>query len=206
VWQEIATSATGSPYRWTSVAMDRRFGSNWLSAGVSRLEEKQSLLGGRMGSALGGGGSASLFLDVEARRRLGGGWSAGLSARRGWTDFAAGKFQSGAYAFDLAKSGIFSGSDRLGLRVAQPLRIERGGFAAWLPTSYDYATEAAANSLSRLSLTPSGREVDGELSYGTGLFDGRGWVGGNLFYRREPGHIAAADDDAGAAIRFTLGF
>jgi hypothetical protein len=206
VWQEIATSATGSPYRWTSVALDRAFGRNWLSAGVSRLEEKQTLLGGRMGPALGGGGSTSLFLDLEARHRFGGGWSAALTARRGWTDFAAGKFEAGAYAFDLAKTGIVSGGDRLGLRIAQPLRIEHGGFAAWLPTGYDYATQTATNTLSRLSLTPSGREVDGELSYGTGLFDGQGWVGGNLFYRRQPGHVAAADDDVGAAIRFTLGF
>ena len=41
VWQEVKTSATGSPYRWTSVAVDRSFGRNWLSLGLSRLEEKQ---------------------------------------------------------------------------------------------------------------------------------------------------------------------
>ena len=38
------------------------------------------------------------------------------------------------------------------------------------------------------------------------LMDGSGWLGGNLFMRRQPGHIAAADNDYGAAIRFTLGF
>ena len=81
VWQEIQTSATGSPYRWTSVAVDRSFGSNWLSAGISRLDEKQTLLGGRMGDALGGGGANSLFLDLEARREFGGGWSADADAR-----------------------------------------------------------------------------------------------------------------------------
>ena len=57
VWQDVQTSATGSPYRWTSVAVDRSFGRNWLSVGISRLEEKQTLLGGRMANALGGGGS-----------------------------------------------------------------------------------------------------------------------------------------------------
>jgi hypothetical protein len=75
-----------------------------------------------------------------------------------------------------------------------------------LPTSYDYATETATSSLSRLSLSPSGRELDGEISYGSSLLDGNAWLGGNLFYRRDPGHIAAAQDDVGAAIRFTLGF
>ena len=63
--------------------------------------------------------------------------------RRGWTDFAGGRFQSGAYAFDLAKLGLLNGQDRLGLRLSQPLRIERGGVAMMLPTSYDYATGLA---------------------------------------------------------------
>ena len=93
-----------------------------------------------------------------------------------------------------------------GLRLSQPLRVENGGFAAWLPTSYDYATGTATNSITRMSLTPSGREIDGELSYGSSLLNGNAWLGTNLFYRRDPGHIADAKDDVGAAIRFTLGF
>ena len=105
-----------------------------------------------------------------------------------------------------AKAGVIGSSDELALRIAQPLRIERGGFAAWLPTSYDYATGTATSSLGLLPLTPRGRELDGELSYGSRLLDGKAWFGGNLFYRRQPGHIATADDDIGAAIRFTLGF
>jgi hypothetical protein len=206
VWQDVRTSATGSPYRWVSVAADRKFGSNWMSLGMSRLEEKQSLLGGRMGGVLGGGGSTSLFLDAEARRDLGNGWGAALTARRGWTDFAAGKFATGAYGFDLSKTGVLGKGDRLGLRIAQPLRVESGGFATWLPTAYDYGTRTATSSLSEMSLRPSGREVDAELSYGSALLKGNAWLGGNLFYRRQPGHIAAADADVGAAIRFTLGF
>ena len=129
-----------------------------------------------------------------------------MTARRGWTDFAAGHFQTGAYGFDLAKLGVLNGSDRLALRIAQPLRVEKGGFAAMLPTAWDYATGTATSSLTRMSLAPSGREIDAELSYGTSLLAGQGWFGGNLFYRRQPGHISAADDDVGAAIRFTLGF
>jgi hypothetical protein len=206
VWQDVQTSATGSPYRWTSVALDREFGRNWLSLGLSRLDETQSVLGGRMSAALGGGGSTSLFLDSEARHEFGGGWSATLNARRGWTNFAAGKFQTGAYALDLAKSGVLGASDRLGVRIAQPLRVENGGFAMWLPTSWDYTTGVATDSLARMSLRPSGREIDGELSYGSTLLGGRAWFGGNLFYRRDPGHIAAMPDDKGAALRFTLGF
>jgi hypothetical protein len=206
VWQDVKTSATGSPYRFTNIAADHKFGSSWVSVGMSRLEEKQSLLGGRMSNVLGGGGASTLFLDAEARHDFGSGWTSTLTARRGWTDFAAGKFQTGAYAFDVAKSGVLSGHDSLGFRVAQPLRVEHGGFAMMLPTSYDYTTLTATDTLSHMSLSPSGREIDGELSYGSWLIGDNGWLGANLFYRRQPGHIASLPDDKGAAIRFSLSF
>jgi hypothetical protein len=99
-----------------------------------------------------------------------------------------------------------SNHDSIGLRLAQPLRVESGGFSMQLPTGWDYVTETATSSLTRMSLTPSGREIDGELSYGSNMFEGKGWLGANLFYRRQPGHIASMRDDKGAAIRFSLGF
>jgi hypothetical protein len=208
VWQdqEIRTSAFGSPYRFASISVDHRFGGNSISAGFSRLDEKQTLLGGRMGTALGGGGAKTTFLDLEARHDFGRGWSAGLTARRGWTSFAAGSFQTGAYAFDVAKRGVLGNSDRIGLRLAQPLRVEKGGFAMLLPTAYDYSTETATSSLSHFSLTPTGREIDAELSYGSNVLGGNGWLGANLFARRQPGHISDSKNDVGAAIRFSLAF
>jgi hypothetical protein len=205
VWTEVPTSATDSPYRWTSIAIDKTIGSTWLYAGLGRLDEKQTLLGGRMSSALGGGGARTTFLDMEARHDFGGGISARAMARHGWTSFAAGKLQTDAFAFDLAKAGVLGGNDRLGLRVSQPLRVSSGGFGLMLPTSYDYSTQLATDSWTTYSLSPSGREIDTELSYGSSLWNGSGWLGGNLFMRRQPGHIATAGNDYGAAIRFTLG-
>jgi hypothetical protein len=206
VWQEVQTRASGSPYRLATVAVDHRLGRNWLQAGITRLDERESLLGGRMSDALGGGGASTLFLDGEARHDFGSGWSASLAGRRGWTTFAGGKFQTDAYSFDLAKQGVLGSDDTLALRIAQPLRIEHGGFAMMLPTSYDYSTGLATDSFTTMSLRPSGREVDGELSYGKTMLDGNAWLGGNLFYRRDPGHIANSPNDVGAAIRFSLGF
>jgi hypothetical protein len=206
VWTEAKTTASGSPYRWTSVAVDRNVGSTWLSAGLSRLEESQTVLGGRMSDALGGGGSSSMFLDLEARREIGSGFSVGLTARKGWTDFAGGKFETAAYAFDLTKLGVLHATDRLGFRLSQPLRVTSGGFNIFLPTSYDYLTGTATNSWERFSMSPSGREVDTELSYSTSVLNGNAWLGGNLFLRKDPGHIANADADLGAAVRFSLGF
>jgi hypothetical protein len=205
VWTEVPNSATDSPYRWSSVTADKTLGRTWLSAGLGRLDEKQTLLGGRMSNALGGGGASTLFLDVEARHDFGSGISAGAMARHGWTSFAAGKLQTDAFAFDLSKAGLLSDNDRLGFRVSQPLRVSSGGFGMMLPTSFDYTTMTATNSWTTYSLTPSGREIDTELSYGSPLWNGSAWLGGNLYMRRQPGHIAGADNDYGAAIRFTLG-
>ena len=159
-----------------------------------------------MGTALGGGGSHTTFLDLEARHEFGSGWSAGLTARRGWTSFAAGNFQTGAYGIDVAKAGVLGNSDRIGFRLAQPLRVEKGGFAMMLPTAYDYSTGTATSSLSRFSLTPTGREIDAELSYGSAVLGGNGWLGANLFARRQPGHISDSRNDLGAAIRLLARF
>jgi hypothetical protein len=58
--------------------------------------------------------------------------------------------------------------------------------------------------MSHFSLSPSGREIDTELGYSR-PFAG-GWVGGNLYLRRQPGNIAKAGPDAGAAVRYSLRF
>jgi len=202
---ERRTLATGAPYRWNAVTLDRSFGRQWVSVGVGRLEENRSLLGGHMDSLLGGGGAGTTFLDLETRRDLGAGWSAGVSARRGWTKFAGGAFTTGAYALDVAGSDLLTDGDRVGLRFSQPLRIDSGGFAMSLPTSYDYASLTPGYSIVRSSMVPRGRELDAELSYGRRWL-GNGWVSGNLFTRYQPGHIKAAAPDTGAAIRFSLGF
>jgi len=54
--------------------------------------------------------------------------------------------------------------------------------------------------MQRLSLSPDGRELDAELSYGTRL--GSGWIGANLYARHHPG----AAPDVGAAIRTSFAF
>ncbi|MCL6698947.1 S8 family serine peptidase [Sphingomonas sp. NSE70-1] len=205
VWQDVKLGVDDAPYRYTSVTLDRRFGDNsWGSIGLSRLEEKETLLGGRLGSLYGSVGSSSLFLDAEARQKLGSGWTATIMGRRGWTQFDSGEFTTAAYSFDLAKYGMLRRDDRLGFRIAQPLRVESGGISMLLPTGYDYSSGIATSSTQRLGFAPSGREIDAELSYSTSL--GRGWLGANFFARRQPGHVAVADPDLGAAIRYSLGF
>lgn len=204
--QQIKTSATASGYRLSAVTLDKSLGRSWLSMGYSRLDEKQTLLGGRMSPFLGGGGSSTFFIDAELRNDFGGGWTGTLAGRRGWTVFGGGRFQTGSYSFDITKSKVLWPDDRIGLRIAQPLRIEHGGFQMMLPTSWNYVTTTADETLASMSMSPSGREVDGELSYESSLFDGSGWLSGNLYLRSDPGHIAAMPTDVGAALRFSLKF
>ncbi len=204
-WNTNAFANDQSPYRLGSIAVDRRIGRAWLSAGISKLDEKATLLGGRMGPAFGGGGSSStIFVDAEGRLNFGSGVTASVNGRRGWTSFGGGAFQTGAYSFDLVKSGVFGSQDQIGFRVAQPLRIDRGGLSLMLPTEYDYVSGQAIMTREQFSLSPSGREIDAEVSYATGLFGG--WLSGNLYLRRQPGHVSSADSDVGAAVRYRLRF
>jgi hypothetical protein len=77
-------------------------------------------------------------------------------------------------------SDLLADGDRFGLRLSQPLRIDGGGFAMSLPTSFDYASMTPGYSIVRSSLVPRGRELDAELSYGRRWL-ANGWISGNLF-------------------------
>ena len=90
------------------------------------------------------------------------------------------------------------------LRLMQPLRVRSGGFDFTMPVSYDYADGSVGYEQRFFNLAPTGREIDLEAAYGTRLWGGH--LAANAFVRREPGHIEAASDDYGAAIRYTLGF
>jgi hypothetical protein len=198
-------------YTMGSASLDRKFGLATLSIGASRLSEQSTLLGARFSPAFTTGGATSHFLDASAAFDLGKGWGAFASYRRGWTEMpgagtlvSSGKLSTDAFAFDLSKTNAFFGGDKLAFRFMQPLRVRSGGFAMLVPTSYDYASHEVGFTDSLFSLAPKGRELDFEAAYGVGLWGGS--LSANAFLRKDPGNIAAAGDDVGAAVRFSLGF
>lgn len=197
--------------RW-ALSLDRRAGPLSLAVTASNLHEADTVLGARFGTGLGRSRATSWFLDATARLDAGGGWTFGGSMRQGWTlaDVRAGLSGSGlirtnAFAADIGKAGLFDGRDELSLRVAQPLRVASGGIDLLLPTDYDYRTDAVdAFTSQRLNLTPTGREIDLELGYARPL--GPGDMRVHLFWRRDPGNIAALGEDMGWAFRYSLAF
>ncbi|MFW5634052.1 MAG: S8 family serine peptidase, partial [Erythrobacter sp.] len=204
-----------------SLAADRAFGGARARFGVGLLAEEETVLGGHFHRAFGIAGADSLFADAALAQRLGDGWSLGGSLRAGITRPRAGALLgegshllTRAWSLDLAKAGALGAADRIGLRLAQPLRVEGGALHFDLPVAWDYRGESAVIGRQSVSLAPEGREVMGEFAwsspfaFGSGPWAARAWGSGavSLFYRHQPGHFADAPADVGLAVSVSAGF
>ncbi|MFA9199790.1 MAG: S8 family serine peptidase, partial [Cypionkella sp.] len=193
------------------LAADRQFGALDTALGLTRLAEDRTVLGGYFHDAIGVGGADTLFLDAHAGWRFADGWRLGGALRQGWTRAERGgaigagsDFVSRAWSADLVKQGVFGRYDSLGLRLSQPLRVERGGLALTLPVAYDYATLSPTYAVRQLTLAPGGRELDGEIAWAGRLWGGD--AAASLYYRQDPGHVARQADDRGVALRWSKRF
>ncbi|HTN15653.1 MAG TPA: S8 family peptidase [Sphingomonadaceae bacterium] len=209
--REAAGSRTEDKMRSFSLLADRRWGGLQAALGLDWMQEDRTVLGGRFHEAFGGGGANTLFVDASSGLRIAPGWKIYGALRNGWT-FADSSsviengsvIYSRAWSVDLERAGLFSGEDRIGLRIAQPLRVEGGGLRLSLPVAYSYDTESATFGTIPLSLTPDGREIVGELAWHGPLWGGS--ASASIYYRREPGHYEAMPDDRGVALRWNTGF
>ncbi len=203
-------SGRDSRYQRLGAAWDGRVGPARAALGVGWLRESASLLGARLGPIFGAGGATSLVGDASLVFDLRDDWQFAAAWRRVWTRpdarglVAGGALRSAAFSFDLAKKGLAQPGDRAALRFAQPLRVAHGGVDLMLPVAYDYTSGRADFALRTYNLAPTGREWVIEASYALPLFEGN--LVGNLWWRRDAGHIAAMPDDEGVALRFTKGF
>ncbi|MXO73608.1 S8 family serine peptidase [Altererythrobacter aerius] len=194
-----------------SIAADRTFGALDTALGVTWMHERETVLGAHFADALGAAGARTLFLDANAGWSPVPGWRLGAGLRQGWTRAdqagaigAGSRFVSRAWSADLARHGVFGPSDSLGLRVSQPLRVAGGGLNLTLPVGYDYATLRPLYATRTMALTPSGREIDGELAWRGPLLGGD--AAASLFYRADPGHIGGLPDDRGVAVKWSRRF
>lgn len=190
------------------VSLDRRMGTLGTSLGLSWMAEDGTLLGGRFHNSFGLKGADTLFADARAEWDFAPGWRLGGALRHGrtWARsgglIAAGStLASTAWSVDVARGGVFVAGDSIALRLAQPLRVDRGALNIVLPTSYSYATLETGYGVRSLGLAPHGRELMAELAW-------QGWIptgsiAASVFYRRDPGHYEALPDDAGIALRWS---
>ena len=199
-------------YDRSAITLDRAFGDLSVVLTGTRLAESATVLGARFGDALGGTRATSWFLDGAARFATDDGWSVGGSWRQGWTRAdvrgglsGRGMIRTNAFAADIGKDRLFGLHDGFGLRLAQPLRVARGGIDLSLPTGYDYAALAVSQwTVQRMNLAPTGREIDVEARYALPLWTGM--LQTNLFLRRQPGNFVALGQDLGAAARWSVAF
>jgi hypothetical protein len=199
------------PYSLGSIRLDRRFGPVTLNLGLGVLDEQETLLGSSLGPVFGISGATTRLADASASFDLSSKWKLSASVRQGWTDartsgglVTGGNLRTRGFSMDLSGYDVLSPGDSFGLRVSQPLRVEGGGLQMNMPVAYDYLTGSVSTESRSLALSPSGREINVEASYGFGLAGGR--MDANAYWRKEPGHIAGAPDDKGVALRYRVGF
>jgi len=193
------------------LSLDRRFGTAGFALGLGWLNESRTMLGARLHEGFGPGGADSLLLDWSADWRPAQDWRLGVAARgavtwphAGGTLAPGARLLSSAWSVDLGREGLLEPGDVLALRLSQPLRVERGALNLLLPVSWSYTALEPGLAPSALSLTPRGREIDGELNWRGPLGPGTGML--SLFYRRDPGHYAALPGDFGLAASWSQRF
>ena len=191
-------------YSSVGVTVERPFLSGHLTATISRIGESQTVLGGSFESFFGESGSETFSADTKFDQPLGAGWSFSAAYRQGWTKFSSGYFTTSASSVEVTKAGIFGARDKLAVRLSQPLRIEHGGLALIVPIKWDYATRSSIDSMRRLSLSPSGREIAFEAGYLTAVRGG--WFSFHAYGRKDPGHIRKSGPDLGVAVRTQIKF
>ena len=203
--------AHADSYARVGLGIERRWGPLMASMTGSRVMEAATLLGGRFGPALGAPAGRTNLLDVAARWEADG-WSVGGGYRWGWTvarmhggiDGEA-DLRTRAWSLDVARADLLADGDTMAMRFAAPLRVARGSLRYRLPSYWDYGTSAvSAWSNGALNLAPTGSALDVEWSYARPV--GPAGASAHVFYRRDPGNIAALPDDVGAAVRLSVGF
>ncbi len=183
-----------------SVGVDTVQGPVTVTARLSHLAERDTVLGARFSDALGGGGAASWFTDARAMIDLGESTRVNAGWRRGWTAVASGPVRAGstvmtqALSFDVQRDAVLTAGDSFALRWAEPLRVTSGGLAL----------TGLGTDIVRFGLAPIGHERDLEGVYALPI--GTGQFTGNVYWRQQPGNLAAAPDDLGVAIRYSFGF
>ena len=209
--QRLTRALAGLETAQWQLGVGRRIGAGRADVALEDRQERGGLLGTTLGAAFGVRSAHTRTLALTGAMPLAYGWRASGVLRHGWTDatFAPGLLtglsgvRSLGYRLDLARENWFAAGDSFALRFAQPMRVVDGVARLLVPDTYDYATLVAHLDARSAALAPGGTERDVEAVYARGFAWGR--VGGHLFWRADPDHVAGAND-GGAALTVSAGF
>lgn len=174
--------------------------SSGASLQLGWLAEAERVLGQRASGAFGGFGGGTAFLGLSTLHRLNDVWALLGSAHLGMSQATA-RYQgmlrdpsalwSSAFSLGIIGEGITGAQDRLAMRLSQPLRVEAGrAHLRWV--SGRTPERRLRVEQARLELTPSGRQLDFELTWS------RPWGGGRAYLAtvasRHAGHVRGEHD------------
>ncbi len=188
-------------------------GGAMLRAGLAAIDET----GGFLGSEAAGGfaleGASSRVYTMGGTMPLGGGFAllgnyavleasmaaGGAGLLDDWSTVRA-----DAFGFGVVRRGVFGAADRIGLLAGQPLRVYEAQATLTVPVDYG-PDKSVVQESGRVSLVPTGRELDIQLAYDTPV-SSAARLSGWLMMQLEPGHVADAGPAYAIGMRFRASF
>jgi hypothetical protein len=172
---------------------------------LGQTEEENSLLGSTERGALALTSDASTrSVGATTRFELGGRMTLSASWSMGQTDASPvagsivqsyGEIASQSYGMALARQGIFSDGDSIGIAVSRPMHITSGSASLLVSTGVT-DTRGIVYSQETVSLASATPETDYELGYTT-LLSPDTMLGANLIFQQNAGGEAGANAVAG---------
>lgn len=196
------------------ITLAHRFDSGAIGyLGYSAVDEQGGFLGSSGAGALSVDGADTQFYSLGGRYPMGAGLEMigsytlgeasmradGSSLLSAWSDIRA-----EAFGFGLVKNGVLGSGDRIGLLAGQPLRVSSGEATVTAPVDY-LIDKTVVQDSERVSMVPSGREIDLQFAYDTPLGNSAA-ISGWVMMQLEPGHVAEADPAYGVGLRFNAKF
>ena len=212
--QEDGVDALQPDAKIGEITMVHRFDNGAIGyAGFSTVDEQGGFLGSGGAGGFAVAGADTRFYSLGGRYAMGAGLEVignytlgeanmradGNSLLSDWSDIRA-----EAFGIGLVKNGVLGSHDRIGLLAGQPLRVSSGEATVTAPVDYLIDKTVVLGS-ERVSMAPSGREIDLQIAYDASLGQ-MASVSGWVMMQLEPGHVADANPAYGVGVRFSAEF
>lgn len=184
-----------------------------LMTGYSHMTEEDGFLGADASGGFAVEGAKSRFFSIGGYAPIGAKLNVIGSYTLGETQITAdgtsllgdwSRARANAYGVGFVWRGLFGPLDSLGFLAGQPLRVHNASAVLTTPAGYG-ADESVSYESERVSLIPSGREIDLQLAYERAIGNNIG-ISAWLMMQTEPGHVAGAPPAQGIGLQFSMNF